>query len=371
MPEAIQINTSDIDQAIARAKPIDRNNTYSPPDHRDTESAEHGEIVPDSILAGKDLGAGFEFNPIPLNELGPSEPPPWLWEGYIARGYITLFTGLWKAGKTTLVSHLLRDFEQGGAFIPEPVEQPVLVISEEANGHWLRRRDALGLGRGIHLQTQPFLGSPSQSRWEQFIERVADEIRNKTRYSMVVFDTLPSHWPVRDENDAAQVIRALSPLHQITFAGSAVLLLHHPRKSEGGEGKAPRGSGALSGFVDQLVELHRYDTMREADCRRRVIVRGRFDNCPPETVIELTDDVYKVLGERAEAAATDRRKIIAELIAKEPGGLTADEIHERWPASPKPGLRTLRSCLEDGFSDNAWSRSGNGVKGSPYRYINM
>jgi hypothetical protein len=31
---------------------------------------------------------------------------PWLWEGYLAPGALTLLTSLWKSGKTTLVLYV-------------------------------------------------------------------------------------------------------------------------------------------------------------------------------------------------------------------------------------------------------------------------
>src|SRR5215475_7816231 len=39
----------------------------------------------------------------------------WLWQGYIARGGVTLLTSQWKAGKTTLLSVLLARLKIGGA----------------------------------------------------------------------------------------------------------------------------------------------------------------------------------------------------------------------------------------------------------------
>src|SRR5438132_1181593 len=33
---------------------------------------------------------------------------PWVWESYLARGFTTVFTGLWKSGKTTMTCHLLK-----------------------------------------------------------------------------------------------------------------------------------------------------------------------------------------------------------------------------------------------------------------------
>jgi hypothetical protein len=49
---------------------------------------------------------------------------------------------------------------------------------------------------------------------------------------LFVFDTLSSLWPVRDENDAAQVQAAAQTLHQLT-GWAALLLVHHPCKSDG------------------------------------------------------------------------------------------------------------------------------------------
>ncbi len=49
---------------------------------------------------------------------------------------------------------------------------------------------------------------------------------------------------------------ALVPLHAITEAGAAVVIVHHPRKSDGAQGTAARGSGAISGFVDIIADRY-------------------------------------------------------------------------------------------------------------------
>ena len=51
------------------------------------------------------------------------------------------------------------------------------------------------------------------------------------------------------------MLDALAPLRRLTSSGMAVLLLHHPRKEASADGRAARGSGALSGFADVLVEM--------------------------------------------------------------------------------------------------------------------
>jgi RecA-family ATPase len=44
----------------------------------------------------------------------------WIWDGYLARGNITLLTSLGKAGKTTLIAGLLQHLQSGGEFLGRP-----------------------------------------------------------------------------------------------------------------------------------------------------------------------------------------------------------------------------------------------------------
>jgi hypothetical protein len=45
-----------------------------------------------------------------------TDPSLWLWEGFLARGGITLLTSLWKSGKSTLLATLLARMKEGGQF---------------------------------------------------------------------------------------------------------------------------------------------------------------------------------------------------------------------------------------------------------------
>ena len=104
--------------------------------------------------------ARIEFCPVPASELGDSEPVDWLWHGYIAPETTTLIVGRWKAGKTTLICHLLKEMANGGNLAGEVQAAKVLVISEETGRVWKKRRDEIGLGDHVHFEVRPFRGRP-------------------------------------------------------------------------------------------------------------------------------------------------------------------------------------------------------------------
>lgn len=322
----------------------------------------------DSIHAPQGWGrAQIEFRPVPITELGPAKPPSWIWPGYIARGHITLFSGLWKAGKSTMIAHLLRDIERGGGLAGEAQPVEALVVTEESSTIWTLRRDQLGLGSGIYIAARPFLTRPSSEDWQALIGRVVDHVRS-TGCRIVVFDTLAALWPVQNENDAADVGAALMPMHAITEAGAAVLMVHHLRKGDGTEAQAARGSGALTSAVDIIIELRRYNPEESTDRRRILRAYGRFDDVPPEAVLELREGEYVGLGDKAQANREDRARTILSLLPASPPGLTAEDVRENWPAEPKPGKRAVELALADGAQNGRWASAGRGVKGDPRRF---
>ncbi len=323
---------------------------------------------------------GTESNPppddapyrlVPLGDLGPSEQPDWLLPGYIARNAITLLTGLWKAGKSTMLAHLLRDLHKGGGLVEVPTDGVVLIVSEEPPGVWARRRDALGLDADRVLIVQrPSFARTGAIEWRRLIEGLRADIAEHD-VALVVIDTLPSVWPTVNENDASEVLEAIGPLRDLSEAGAAVLIVMHPRKGGGGEATATRGSGALPGFVDVIVELRRHNAEDSHDRRRLLTAYGRFDGIPPETVIELTESGYAIIGERAEVRAADEQTIILNLLPADGLGLDAETIREQWPAEPTIGLRRLRGLLNHGAEQHKWRRRGMGVKGDPYTFTRL
>jgi len=358
--------------SLARCEELDELVALGPLEKPDPEPGPYD--TADSIRAPIDRDrARIEslraLRPVPLSELGEGAEVLWTWLGYLCREHITLLTGLWKGGKTTLLAYLLRDFASGGELAGTIEPARVLVISEESKGLWARRRDDLGIGDQVHLVNRPFLGRPRLSDWIGLVDRIVEWI-GLNGYGVVVFDTLASLWPVPDENDASLMMAALSPLHAITAAGAAVLLVHHPRKGDAGEGQASRGSGALTGFVDIIVELRRYDAANHDDRRRVLTAYSRFDETPTGVVIELAEGGYRTVGGKSEAKRDDRLSVIAGVLLPDPPGMTVDDIRDGWPLgeAPKPGRRTVQTDLKEGAGKGLWIASGHGSRGDPLRY---
>ncbi|MEM9082149.1 MAG: AAA family ATPase [Planctomycetota bacterium] len=305
----------------------------------------------------------------PISALGPCEPPEWCWRGFVAKGHATLLAALWKCGKSTLIGHLLRDMcGVGAGGLAEPVDGPMLVVSEESSAQWSKRREDLSLTDQVRVCSRPFTGTPTFTQWEDVVMGIAEDV-DQQGASLVILDTLSALWPVQDENDAARVSRALNPLRTMMERGAGLLLVHHIRKGDGGEGQASRGSGALPSFVDAIVELRRYDTGNLSDTRRKLTAYGRFDELVPEMVIELTDKGYQSAGVVCVVHQEDQLEAIAKVLRGAQSPITESEIRDLWPEGVHPPGRTRMSVLlREGTQSARWLRGGQGVKGSPFTY---
>jgi hypothetical protein len=203
---------------------------------------------------------------------------------------------------------------------------------------------------------------------------------------LIVFDTLANLWPVRDENSAAEVGAALAAVHRLT-PGRAVLLVHHLRKSDGLEGTGSRGSGALAGFVDVIVELRRLRASADPSQRKRALTGyGRYDAIPGEWVVELVAAAgggaarpafehrppkpdAAAREEREEARQDELRQALLWVIptAEEGGGRTRKEIWDALPETLRVNEKRFWDALADGCGTD-WIQEGTGGRGNPYRY---
>jgi hypothetical protein len=317
----------------------------------------------------------------------------WVWHGFIAARGITLLSALWKVGKTTLLAHLLH--RMGTASPPTPPDDRpkglaavishmqsstlcghdvtpgvVVYVTEESQDRWAKRRDTLSIGDNVHFMCRPFRGKPSVVAWLDFIYHIRERA-TKVGAALVMLDTLSSLWCVRNENDACEVQAALMPLWELSEC-CAVLITHHLKKGDGTEATGSRGSGALMGFVDTIVELRREDPKDEKSRKRVIRAYGRDEETPAEVVIELdpVTNEYLALGDRKGVKIEDlKRKLFELLSTAEPPGMTYDEIKAAWPDEEFPRKGTMTTRLDEGAERGDWTRTGEGKKGSPHRFF--
>lgn len=314
-----------------------------------------------------------QLRPIPASKLdAESKPVDWFWYGILAAYTVTLFTSLWKAGKSTLLGILLAASRDGGELAGLSVSVGrVLVITEESGRSWRQRCVKLGIGDNVDFLCRPLLGNTTEAEWTRFITSIA-ALTTKNKYRLVAIDTIAAFWPVVHENDAGEVQRALRPIHAISEAGAAILLNHHPRKGDGSHGTASRGSGALPAFADILLEMRRDAT---ADRRRVLTALSRFDETPSELVIELDESGthYRGLGTTKDVARKLRFETLESILrtpTEEEGGRDVKQILKDWPEDvTKPSPRTVSYDLTEGVSKNLWTRTGTGKRGKPFRYL--
>src|SRR5471030_8259 len=86
------------------------------------------------------------------------------------------------------------------------------------------------------------------------------------------------------------MLDCLLPLQALANLGPAVWLLHHPAKAKRADGQTSRGTGALTGFADIVMEMSCYRRARSRDRRRRICAYSRYVETPRHLILELNTD---------------------------------------------------------------------------------
>jgi hypothetical protein len=294
----------------------------------------------------------------------------WLWHGYLATGAVSLLTSQWKIGKTTLLSILLARMKAGGTLAGLPVTAGrAVIITEESTQQWLLRSHRLDLDDHIGWFCRPFRGRPRPEQWQALLDRVS-EVAAEREVSLLVVDPLAAFFPGKSENDAAAMLDALAPLQALAARGLSVLALHHPAKRDNSDGPSGRGSGALLGCADILIEMRGFRRPTDEDRRRRLLALSRFDETPRELVIELNAEGpdYVARGNFADEEFAAHWRLIEDLLRQAECKLSRDDILAAWPAEERPDAITLYRWLRRAVEQGLLRQDGLGKCKSPFRY---
>lgn len=273
----------------------------------------------------------------------------WIWEGYLAKGHLTFFSALWKVGKSTLISHLLKKLQSGEDFIGQSVKPcKTLILSEESQAEWCRRREDLELFGYIYLDCRSIITKLNTNEWLAFIEKNVKFCEEKG-IELVIIDTISTFWPVRDEGNNPELDAALIPLNAFLVKNISVMLIHHFRKSGGTEGTATRGGGGLGSRADILLEFTRKEAENVNSTQRVLKSYSRFEETPQELVIELVNNEYKALGTVNEVSKEAKYKILMNTMQEQNQPLTITEIVDSWDIDSygkTPTNRTIRRYID-------------------------
>jgi hypothetical protein len=285
--------------------------------------------------------------------------PEWLWESYLARGILTLLAKPPKAGGSTLaVAVAVALASQAHSFLGRSISGgPVVYVSEEPAATLAHKLSAI---EGIRVLTRD--AAWPKPTWEELVAGSIAEAQRVGAVALVV-DTLP-YWAsmaAEAEKDAGHAAAAMAPLLDATRAGLAVLVPLHARKGGGDDGEGVRGSSAITGTGDIVLELGRGKHPRE----RILLALSRFPSTPGSLVIERDElGAWSALGEgeRGDARAiADRRAILKAL---DDGPLTRAELERATVAPERQWHDEMRSLEGEGTVQ----RTGAGKRGDPYRW---
>jgi hypothetical protein len=315
--------------------------------------------------------------PVPLLAPGQLAAPScdvhgWLWYGYLGPGMITTFTSQGKSGKTTLAAILLARLKLGGQLAGLPLSAgKAIVASEESRQIWDARCRHLGIGEDhVRFLCRPFRGArPTTAQWIAFVANLA-RLHRQERFDLLVIDPLAGFLPGSAETYAPAMLDFLLPLQELAEAGTAVWLLHHPARGKRPDGQAGRGTSALAGFADVLIEMSCVKRLSSTDRRRRLRAYSRKDETP-RLVIELnaagTDYVIHAAG--ADGPTIPGWPEVQAILAGAYAKMTHHEIVTQWPEDRDPPKRsTLYRQLRAATQEGLVCCDGTGARGDPYRY---
>lgn len=282
---------------------------YSPPPQQKEESAATRALIVHSAEQERDAVD--------------AAPTRWRVEGLLADGAITENAAKVKLGKTTLTLQMVAAVVSGTPFLDlATAPAKVLFLTEERPATFRAALKRANIGAGVEVV---YRYETFGMTWPEVMAQVVTHCLIHG-VSVLVIDTLSSWAGFTDdnENSAGAGMEAIRPLEQAAAGGLAIWYNRHDRKGGGEIGESGRGTSALAGAADILLQLKRADT--EGHPNRRILAGiGRFDGVPDQVVIELTDDGYRSLGN---AIAVEQAKVEAWLTDHLPGPETPATVEE-------------------------------------------
>lgn len=281
---------------------------------------------------------------------------PWIWEGVVAEGAVTLLSAPEKVGKTTLLSLLLDRRRAGGQLLGRTVYPGKTVLcSEEKDALWALRQPPLDFGPGLLFHT-PAGDCPSRGRWKRFIDDLLKLSFRDDAFDLLVIDTAVHFLPLGERNKKTRTW-ALAQLSLVAGTPAGVLVLNQSRNVQ----------RPLAAFADIVIEMA--IPRGSAPTRRRSFTGvGRYPGTLGAVSAELNSEGtdYRVLPGGAPPCPPLLATLEA-LLGASPVPLTRRQLLARWPQSA-PRADTLWRALARGVERGLFMVRGSGTKTDALRY---
>jgi hypothetical protein len=266
------------------------------------------------------------------------------------------------AGKSMLVSGLLRALERGEPFLGRKTKAASALLVTEEDQASLRERagrfDLFAI-RSDYLDRSSSIGHD----WAGLIAG-ATELALAKEHRLLVIDTFPGLAGLGDEqeNDAGAITSRLRPLQLAAGAGLAVLFLHHMNNAN-----QPRGSKAFRGVVDTSIRFLRKPKRRTF----RLEAETRSTSSAPSSLraelVQAPDGwFYRVLEGAASTETPGRStdELLWQAVLKAGRqGITYGELDRIEGLSLDIAKRRLPT-----WNGTRVRRDGTGKKTDPYRW---
>lgn len=243
---------------------------------------------------------------------------PWVIDKVAFIHGLTLLAGSPKAGKSTASFEMMRCRETGEGFLEQFVTPgPTLLVTEEGGVSVKFKGDALA-----ELDVYDRKASEGES-FEATLGVIADWSAENPG-GLVFIDTLAAWAQVEDENDSAEMQKAIDGIRLAISEPHdvAVILIHHARKGGGEGGEGIRGSGAILAAVDHVIELKRADKKRP---NRRVFdIMSRVLRESERWTADWEDGRYNLAEEDEGEVLEDLEDDVALIPFTGPGTKAAD-----------------------------------------------
>ena len=279
-----------------------------------------------------------------LSELIASPPPPtpWLVDGVLKEGGISLLAGGPGSGKSVAARALAQAVVMGQLWAGRDTNAvPVLYLALEEDISEVRAQfQQVGMQRRFAeklfvAESRPSEGMDTPESIAESLRWVLESDKWQPSPGLIIVDTLADLLNIPDYNSYADVQRYMAPILELARSTrSHVLLVHHNRKGRGRGTEKVMGSNAITGKVDCVMtitgrangariletvkqrisggrELHEYahlKTTRGSDGSPRMTWRTSRVKRDEEVVEDTKNRRKKAIKNRRKKAIKNRRK---------------------------------------------------------------